>query len=125
MQFKHYLIILSICCGLLWGAFISVLFLFSPFQSGFVSLLFFYLTLALALLGSFSLIGFVLRSISKKDEIAHKHVNVASRQSVLFTLLIIVALILQAGRWLEWWNLILLVVVTGFFELFFMSLKKK
>lgn len=62
--------------------------------------------------------------ILKKDEIAHRGVNIASRQSVLFSILIIAALFLQSQRFLTWWILVILLVFLAFVELFFISYKK-
>jgi len=103
-----------------WGA---VLVLLNPFESGFLALLLFYLTLGLALVGTFSLFGYLFRAFIKKDEMAYKHISIASRQSILFTLIVIAALILQSIRALAWWNVILLLVLSGFVELYLIANK--
>ena len=125
MSLYKYLIILSICTGLCWLAWFFVLFFVNPFQAGFLALIFFYVSLTFALIGTFSILGFLFRwRILKTDELAYKGVNIASRQSVLFTLLIIAALILQSQRYLTWWILLILIVFAGLIELFFISYKK-
>ena len=124
MSLYKYLIILGICTLVCWSAFISVLFLINPFEAGFLGFVFFYVSLAFALIGTFSILGFVFRTYIKKDDMAVKHINIASRQSFLFTLMVLLALVLQSLKYLVWWNLILLVLVLAFVELFFMSYKK-
>jgi hypothetical protein len=124
MNLYKYLIILSIATLTAWIAWFLVLLLMDPFSGTFLTLIFFYLTLSLALVGTFSVAGYVFRAFIKHDELAYKHVNVASRQSVLLTFLVIVTLILQSFRVLMWWNLLLLILATAFIELFFISYKK-
>jgi hypothetical protein len=96
----------------------------NPMQAGFLAILLFYLSLCFSLIGSFALVGFLFRWLVAKDDLAYKHVNIASRQAVLFTGLIILTLFLQSQRYLTWWNLLILVVVAGLVELFFISYKK-
>lgn len=124
MSLYKYLIILLIGTILSWGAWLAVLFFMNPLDSGMLSLFCFYATLALSLVGTFSIVGFIVRMVLKKEVMEYKHINMASRQSVLFTVLVIVALLMQSQRWLMWWSLIVLVLITGFIELFFLSYKK-
>ena len=125
MSLKQYLIILGICTGLCWLGWLLVILLINPYQAGWMAFMFFYLSLAFALLGSFAIIGFMFRlRVLKKDEIAHKGINIASRQSVLFTVLILLALFLQSQRFLTWWNLVILALVVALVEMFFVSYKR-
>ena len=124
MNLYKYLIILSVCTVAAWVAWVLVLLLMNPVSGNILTYLFFYLTLALALIGTLSVGGYLFRAFIKHDELAYKHVNVASRQSVLLTVLVILTLVLQSFRVLMWWNLLLLVLATAFIELFFISYKK-
>jgi|APSaa5957512622_1039677.scaffolds.fasta_scaffold80286_2 hypothetical protein len=124
MNLYKYLIVLSICTLVAWLAWFLVLLLMNPFSGTILTLILFYITLALALIGTFSVVGYIFRAFIKHDELAYKHVNVASRQSVLLTLLVIITLVLQSFRVLMWWNLLLLIIATAFMELFFISYKK-
>ena len=124
MNLYKYLIVLSICTLVAWLAWFLVLLLMNPFSGTILTLILFYITLALALIGTISVVGYIFRAFIKHDELAYKHVNVASRQSVLLTLLVIITLVLQSFRVLMWWNLLLLIIATAFMELFFISYKK-
>lgn len=124
MSLRGYLIILGFGTSLCWLAFFSVIFLINPEQAEFLAFLFFYLSLGFALIGTFAASGTLIRYVFAKDEMAHKHVSIASRQSVLFAGLILLSLFLQSQRLLAWWNLIILVVVAALIELFFISYRK-
>jgi len=95
-----------------------------PSEAGLLAFLFFYSSLGFALIGTFSILGVVFRWKVLKDEMAYKHVRVASRQAVLFSLSLIGALLLQSQRSLNWWNLLLLIVGASLVELFFISYKR-
>ena len=124
MSLNKYLLILTAGTCLAWISWFVVLGFINPFSAGWVGFMFFYVTLIFALLGTFSLLGYLSHRLLKRDEVANRHVSIASRQSVLLTILVVVALILQNFRLLMWWNVVILIVFTAFIELFFISYKK-
>jgi len=125
MSLSKYLLILAICTLLCWAAWFYVLFFISPLQNIWLALILFYTSLSFSLIGTFSILGFLIRTIIlKKDEIANRGINIASRQSILFTVLIIASLILQSQKFLTWWILIIIIFILSFVELFFISYKK-
>jgi hypothetical protein len=124
MSIFKYLILLAICTVFCWIAWFLVLFMIDPGEAGFLAFLFFYLSFALALIGTFSIVGLMWRWRFSKDEMAYKHVRIASRQSILFALVMVTTLILQSQHLLTWWNLLIVLVVAAGVELFFISYKK-
>lgn len=124
MSLFKYLIILGLSTLLCWAALCAVVFLINPATAGWLAFIFFYLSLGFALIGTFSILGFIFRSFRKKEEIPNKLVSVASRQSILFTGLILIALMFQSQRFLTWWNLLILIALAGLIEMFFISYKK-
>ena len=124
MSLVRYLIILGLATLLCWAALFAVVFLISPNSAGWLAFIFFYLSLGFALIGTFAFMGYLLRWMRHIEELPHKLVSIASRQSVLFTVLIILTLAMQSQRFLTWWNLLILVAVAGLVELFFISYKK-
>ena len=124
MSIFKYLILLSICTVFCWLAWFLVLFMIDPGEAGLLAFLFFYLSFALALTGTFSVAGLLWRWRFSKDEMAYKQVRIASRQSILFALVMVTTLILQSQRILSWWSLLILLVVAAVVELFFISYKK-
>ena len=92
-----------------------------PFSSGFVGLFSFYIMLFLALMGTFALFGFIVRAVFVKRSVLFRHIGVSLRQSVLFSSLIMVSLMLQANNLFTWWNAILLILGLGLLEFFFLG----
>ncbi len=101
-----------------------VLFRIDPGVAGLLAFIFFYSSFALSLTGTFAILGVLLRWRFSKDEMAYKQVSIASRQAILFALVMVVSLILQSQRYLTWWNLLILLLVAAGVELFFISYKK-
>lgn len=108
MNIAKYLILLGICAGLCWLAWFFVLFFISP-ASGWFAILFFYAALLCALLGTFSIIIFIIRLISRPDEPSHYHIQGATWQAIPLGILIAVALILQRVNYLKWWSIIIII----------------
>jgi len=103
---------MSIGTLICWGTWAFILFTLDPSSAGFWGIIFFYASLFLALVGTFSVIVFLLRRlIIKNDEVIFRHVKRTFRQSVILSALIIFALFLLQQRLLTWWNSILLVVL--------------
>ncbi len=125
MSLKFYLIVIGICTFLCWGAWLSVLFFINPINTGLPGILFFYVSLLFALIGTFSLLGFLLRITFSKTDLWHRLLNVSSRQAVIISMMIIIALIMQSFRFLFWWNTIFLVILAFLTELFFVSYRRK
>ena len=124
MSIFKYLILLLICTIFCWIAWFLVLFMIDPGEAGLLAFIFFYLSFALALTGTFSIVGLLWRWRFAKDEMAYKQVRLASRQAILFALVLVSSLLLQSQRHLTWWNLLILLVVAAVVELFFISYKK-
>ncbi|KKR07568.1 MAG: hypothetical protein UT32_C0009G0029 [Parcubacteria group bacterium GW2011_GWC2_39_14] len=124
MSIGRFFLVLGLATGLCWLAWIAVLFFMNPAENSPVALILFYLSLCLSLIGTFLFIGYLVRGLTNQTEMPYKHVKAASRQAVLFTVLIVLALMLQSYRFLTWWNLLILVALLGFVELFFISYKK-
>lgn len=107
-----------------WGAWIVVINNIDPTETGFLGFFFFYFSLFLAITGTLSVVGFFIRKLILKEELAFRHVAVAFRQAVLFAILIIGSLILQNHNLLTWWNIILFILALTVLEFFFISFKK-
>ncbi|OGF31510.1 hypothetical protein A2533_04025 [Candidatus Falkowbacteria bacterium RIFOXYD2_FULL_35_9] len=121
MSLKNYLILIAICAGISWVAWFLVLFSVEADQSGFLGFVFFYTSLFFALLGTFSILGYYIRSIWRKTDLWYKQLNVSSRQALILSLLVVSALILQSQRYLQFWNLLILITLAVFFEALFLS----
>lgn len=112
MTLRQYLILMSIGALICWLAWFFVLGSVDPGQAGFFGFLFFYASLFLALAGTFSVIGFLVKKIIlKDDQIVFHHVRSTFRQGVLVATVIILGLILLQTKLLTWWDGILLLAL--------------
>ncbi len=93
-----------------WMALALVLALIDPQQASWVGMSYFYLALFLALAGTLFLFGYFLQATAAGRGAARQRaIGVATRQGVLFSLLLVCVLWLQANRLLSWLNVGLLV----------------
>ncbi len=124
MTLRAYLILMIITTLICWTAFCFVLLTVNPEITNWIGFLLFYLSLFLALVGSAAIIGFLIRFVGLKRELAFNSVKEAFRQSFLFALLIVVALFLLSKDLFTWINLGLLVIGLSVLEFFLISYSK-
>ncbi len=86
--------------------------------------LFFYLSLFLSAVGTASLIGFIIRFVGLKHELAFRSVRDAFRQSFLLAFLIIAILFLLSKNLFSWLNVFFLVIGLSILEFFLISYQK-
>ena len=117
MTLRFYLIWMSIGALICWLAWFFVLNNIDPNQAEFIGFLFFYSSLFLALAGTFSVIGFLIKKIVlKDDQIVFHHVKSTFRQGMLIAMVIVSGLILLQTKLLTWWNAILLALLFALIE---------
>jgi hypothetical protein len=112
----------SILC---WTALILIILNTHPTVGGKNIIIFFFISLFFALVGTFSLIGFYLRLWFSKNELIYSHLGPAIRQAILISLCIIVLLGLQILRLVNIWTGILVVLAILSLEFFFRTKKEK
>lgn len=111
MNIRLYLLSMSLGTLLCMVAWVQILRTSDPHTAPWFIFFFFYATLFLALLGSFSLTGFLWRIWRKREAmILFRHVRKTFRQGVLFALLVTSALYLKSHAWLTWWSTMLLIL---------------
>ncbi len=119
MTFKQFILLMGIATASLWLGWWWTVISIDPFTTNFLGFLLFYLTLFLALMGSFTLLGVYLRKMRMPDALLFHLVTLSSRQGVLLSLFLLLLLILQSQRWLRLWNLILFLVIAFIVEFVF------
>ncbi len=124
MTLNKYLGVMTVLTVICWSLFIFVARLVDPTVTNWLGFSLFYLVLFSALIGTIALIGFIIRFVALKKELAFNSVKVAFRQSFLFSLFIIIILILKAQHLFNWLNLLFLVIIFIIFELFLINYKK-
>jgi len=113
------LVLVSVIAGACLAA---ILVYFNPFTSGLLVFILFYLSLFIASSSVFTLIGWIMRVISKKrtsplpkKEAIHRF-EISFRQGMFLSAILIASLILQSQNILLWWNLLILMLVVGLSE---------
>lgn len=124
MTLKNYLGVMSVLSLVCWGIFLFVASLVNPLATNWLGFLLFYLALFISLIGTAALVGFLVRFVALKKELAFNLVKVAFRQSFLFSLFVIIILILKAQTLFNWLNLSLLIIIFAILELVLISYKK-
>lgn len=125
MPLRSSLLLLVFGTALCWVAWSLVLFNIDPENSGFVGLASFYLSLFLALVGTFALLGFVARRALTDDPVAFRHIGVSMRQGLLFALVVVGALLLRGTRLYTWWSVVLLLAGFTLLEFFFLTREQR
>ena len=120
MSLKTYVIGMLLATIVCWGAFGFVVFFVDP-DRGWISIIAWYLTLGLALMGTFTLIGYRVRVAVSHGEELYANLGVSLRQGILLTVALLGVLFLQSLRMLNWWDGGLLVGFIILLEFFFLS----
>lgn len=112
MTLRAYLVLMAIGTLLCWVTWIFVIYNISPLTAGSLGFLFFYISLFLAMVGTISVVGFLIRRlIIQNDEAIFRQIGRLFRQSILVSGLVIVAMIMLGVHLLTWWNGLLLIVL--------------
>ncbi len=122
MQLKAYILGLTFATIVAWGAFGFVLFFIDP-DNGILAVLSLYITLALALTGTFTVIGYKVRVLVSHGEQLYVNLGVSLRQGVFLAIAASGLLFLQSFRMLNWWDGALLIGFLILLEFFFLSRK--
>ncbi|WKZ29291.1 MAG: hypothetical protein QY323_01015 [Patescibacteria group bacterium] len=123
MTFRQYLFWMGLSTALCWLGVFSIISIVDPLEGGILGVLLLYAALSLALIGTFSVLGMVVRAGLRRQEAVSRHVAVSFRQSLLLTLLVVGALILQSRTLLTWWNLLLFAATLTVLEFFLISFR--
>lgn len=121
MNFKDFVIVMSLATAAAWIAWLVVLVSIDPTRTSQLGFVFFYVTLAIALVGTLSIAGAGIRTWMQKDELVSRHVTVALRQSFLFTALVVGSLFLLSQDLFTWITAFLLIAILAIIELIFLS----
>jgi len=117
MNIKTYNIFMILATAIAWLGFFIIINNFDPFLGNWTVFTMFYVVLFLAILGTLSLLGYWWRKIlNRSKEMPRFLVSESFRQAIIFSAVAIIALWLQAGRILTWWNILLLIVSATLLE---------
>lgn len=122
MSHIKYLTIIGIAGIIGWFGWIITLTKLNPFESTGMALGFFFITLFIALMCTFTILGFYFRVWIYKNEIYYKHINISLRQGIMLGLIVVISLALQLLGVLNWLSGFLLVIIMLLIEAY-ISLK--
>lgn len=125
MTLSRYILFMLLIMIIAWVLWVVVIYQIDPTAAGFLGFVFFYLTMAFALITTFATLGLIFRRLFVRQIEPQKQVVMALRQGVMLTLLVIVSLILLSLNLLTWWNAGLLLLLLAVVEFFFLSYQYK
>jgi hypothetical protein len=126
MTLRQYLAIMGLGTAVAWSAVGLIVTHVDPDEAQVAVFAILYLALFLALTGTLSIVGFLLRvSLLKKDLFISQQVLAAFRQAVLLSLLLVSMLVLKSRAMLTWWIALLAVAALTLLEFFFISARVK
>ncbi len=123
MSFRSYLIFMTLATIAAWIAWALVIHGVDPARSGSLGFLLFYLTLLMALFGTISIVGLLIRLWRSPLELPSRMALRSFRQGILLTLLFTGSLLLFSQGWFRWWTMLLIVMIITFIELVFLSMR--
>ena len=126
MTLRQYLIIMSISTLLSWSAVGMIITMTDPTQTQSVVFVILFASLFLALTGTLSISGFLMRIwVLRKQYFISKEVLVSFRQAIMLATLLIASLVMQSRSILTWWNAVLMVMALTMLEFFFVTARAK
>ena len=121
MNFKQYLLLMGFGTLAAWATYVIVLLTTDPTRASTLGFVLFYITLALAMVGTLAIGGSVVRVWLRPQELVWRHVSRAFRQAILVSILLVICLLLTSYGLFHAWTGILLVLAAALAELAFIS----
>lgn len=126
MTLRQYLLLMTAGTALSWVAVGLIVSTVDPNKAPLAVFAVFYMSIFLAFTGTFSVCGFLLRiGLLKEQLVVSRHVAISFRQSLLLSLLLVIAMYLSSKSLLNGWNAVLIVMALTVLEFFFISAKKR
>jgi hypothetical protein len=125
MTLRQYVVAMLLATFGSWGGWLLVVTSLDPVTAGWLGFGLFYVTLFVACLGTFALVGVGVRLRLVRQEPALGQVTIAFRQAVSFSALVLAALFLQSKGLLTWWNMLLLVAALTLVEFAVLALSRR
>ena len=111
MSLKKYLLSMTGATLLSWGIFIFLLNFTSPETNAYLIFILFYFSFLLSLVGTLSIIGFIVRQRIFHKSLAFYSIKTSFRQSFLLSSLVVAILFMLAQNIFSWLNIFLLVAI--------------
>ena len=102
MTFRFYLFIMTLATVAAWIAWVIVINAIDPVRAGVLGFILFFVTLAIALIGSLSILGIGIRVWLRPEGSIARQTSRSVRHAVLLTLLFSLSLLLASNGLLRW-----------------------
>ncbi|TES96313.1 hypothetical protein E3J85_01205 [Patescibacteria group bacterium] len=123
MRLQSYLLGIGASSIICWIAFILTILYISPETSRVLALSCFFVSFFFALAGTFTIIGFYIRTWASHNELYYANINISFRQGIFVAFAFVGILALQALNLLTWWDGILFVAIIILIEFYFLTKK--
>jgi len=107
-----------------WLVFTYIIFNINPEKTNWIGFLMFYASLAISLIGTAALIGFIVRFVFLRKAVVFYSVRNAFRQSIFFSFFIITVLLLLSKNLFSWLNVVILIIGISILEYFILNYSK-
>lgn len=125
MNLKQYFVIMGLASILCWSALVTVLLNIDPYTANAFGFTFFYGSFFLAVFGTVSLFLFPLYFYLSREQLPlYRYVQKSFRNSLIFSFIVTVLLLLQGLHVFTVWNFSILVLASISVFAFMYSLKK-
>ncbi len=124
MNIRQYLTVFLLGALLTTGSFLVVLFNIDPLEAGFFGIFLFHFTFFLALASTSVTIVTAIRVWFADEEDVSRVMNNSFRQSLLFSALLTVLLLLTGLELLSWWIILVLFLIVGAVEYVLVETRK-
>jgi len=126
MTLRQYLVLMALGTLLAWGAVTLVVMTVDPTLAQPGIFVAFYASAYLALAGTFSIVGLLLRiGMLRRQPVVSRHVAVSFRQALLLAALVCGGLFLHSRQALSWWSALLMAFALTVAEAVLISAKAK
>lgn len=121
MPLSRYFTIMGISTAIAAASWVMVIMFLDPTSSGPVGLSLFFLSFFLMIFGIASIVGYTVRRLFQRQEIAFRLVAISFRQAILVSMLLTVSLFLQSRRLFTVWTSLTLLTFLSLLEAFFVA----
>lgn len=113
-----YLIPIIIAGSFAWASVALVIYRLDPYKSTQLALTLFFVSLFIALICTFTLLGYFIRTKIHISEIFYSHINVALRQGILLSVCSLSCIFLLVINALTWWSGLFIVLFITMIEVY-------
>lgn len=125
MTIRGYIAFMLAGSAIAWLAWYVVLGTVDPFTAGLFGIGLFYGSLGLAVLGTLTLLIFVVRTMTHREELPVRNLGIAIREAFWGVAFLMVVLMLLRRGMLAWWNVMPLILALGIMEYIFLAFRRR